>query len=85
MIEATDNNNNTKTNAKCFDCQKSSQKELPNLTLPDSSSNAASKKSCSLEYLAVQKCMESHQGQISACKVPWDVFRFCHNSVFDSE
>jgi len=73
-------NNNDRNDSKhasgelkieCQNCRKETQKKpLPDVTIH----------SCTVQYEAVQKCMEHHHGQVSSCKILWEEFRSCHNN-----
>jgi hypothetical protein len=56
----------------CENCDKSTQKELPQV------STAAQGMACEKVYLAVSECMDKHKGQISSCVKEWDAFKACH-------
>jgi hypothetical protein len=55
---------------ECENCNKETQKPLPDL----------STYSCTSQYESVQKCMEYHHGQVSSCKIQWEELRSCHNN-----
>ncbi len=63
------------TKVECQNCQKETQKPLPN----------SNRYHCSLQYDAVQRCMKDHHGQVSSCKIPWEEFRSCHNNKNNSK
>lgn len=58
----------------CADCDKKSQKELPD----GNSSSASRGNSCEESYARVTACMDANKGQISACVKEWDEFKECH-------
>ena len=60
-------------NGVCVDCDKSTQKDLPD------ENNAASKGNpCEKSYSKVTACMDINRGQISSCAREWDEFKECH-------
>jgi len=63
---------NTSTNEKvvCVDCDKSMQVDAPE------SSEAMNV--CQDSYQAVDRCMKTHDGQVSSCTTEWTAFRTCH-------
>ena len=61
-----------KEEAVCVDCDKSTQKDLPD-------DNAASEGNpCQKSYSKVTACMDINKGQISSCAREWDEFKECH-------
>jgi hypothetical protein len=70
------------SNKICIDCDKKTQKELPEpstteTTLP---SAAAPGQACAELYLAVTTCNLGNKGQITPCVKEWDAFRACHEA-----
>ena len=57
----------------CEDCDKKTQKELP-----EGSAVASEGMPCQTAYARVTKCMAEHKGQISPCVKEWDEFKACH-------
>lgn len=56
----------------CEDCEKSTQKDLPQ------ESTSSQGMPCEKTYLAVSECMANYKGQISSCVKEWDAFKECH-------
>lgn len=63
---------NMTENKVCVNCNKSTQKELPDDSI------ASEGKNCGEAYQAVSTCMTENKGQVSACAQLWDAFRACH-------
>ena len=70
---SNDDNDNDKSKVVCVDCDKKTQKDLPNQT-----ASASKGQPCALSYQTVTECMETNQGQITACAKEWQAFRQCH-------
>ena len=57
----------------CVDCDKKNQKDLP---VDDPTSAEGSP--CETLYMKVSSCMDSNNGQITACVQEWKLFQKCH-------
>lgn len=62
-----------KKSVVCEDCDKSTQKDLP-----ETDTTSGSGQPCESQYSKVASCMSQHSGQISACADEWKAFRQCH-------
>mmetsp|Transcript_26353 Transcript_26353/g.54003 ORF Transcript_26353/g.54003 Transcript_26353/m.54003 type:complete len:91 (-) Transcript_26353:471-743(-) len=58
----------------CVDCDRKTQKELPDV----SSSSAGMP--CEDVYAAVAECTKEHAGQVAPCREQWDAFKACHEN-----
>jgi hypothetical protein len=70
------------SNKICIDCDKKTQKELPETpsTTENPASAAAPGQACAELYLAVTACNFGNKGQITPCIKEWDAFRACHEA-----
>ena len=59
----------------CVDCDKKNQKDLQ---VDDPTSAEGSP--CEMLYMKVSSCMESNNGQITACVQEWKSFQDCHEA-----
>ena len=59
----------SKTTVVCENCDKKTQKELPDDQKDD----------CMGFYVTVDKCMRSNRGQVSACVDEWREFQSCRS------
>ena len=69
MSASSDDGRKTKQ-VVCENCEKSTQKELPDNSL------ASQGMVCSEAYQVVSACMVANKGQIFACSKEWETFRY---------
>lgn len=65
--------NNSDTKVECIDCNKKTQKDLP-----QEESTSSEGMPCASSYAAVTACMNKNNGQVAPCTKEWNEFKKCH-------